>query len=1235
MVRGRATGRLSTILVATAAVVVATGVGAGELARGASPSAKLAPGVKTTHNKSLHQINAGDKDSSRYSASHDGVPAKGNYAFLVRLKTTPTLRAYNQALAGGKSAAKAAARSQLSAVHASQNALISALPSGSRVLYKTSAVMAGVAVYTNVKNLPALQRISNVSAVYPISPKKTTNAYSVPLVKAPQVWESLGDTGQNTTIAIIDTGVDYTHANFGGVGTKAEYDDSKAQLGEPVSAGEFPGTKVIGGYDFAGDAYDANPQDAAYNPTPSPDLWPLDCNGHGSHVAGTAAGYGENADGSTYTGSYNTNTPFNTMRIGPGMAPEASLYAYRVFGCAGSSDLVSAAIDRAADPNQDGDPSDHADVINMSLGSDYGSPQDGDSVLANLASELGINVVVASGNGGDFYDVGGSPGNAVRTIAVANSVDAYSQVDALHVSAPPSIAGDYAAERSIAYDWANNPDLSGTVVKLTDPSNLDGCDPLNSTDAAAVAGNIAFLEWTDDSTVRRCGSAARSANIVAAGAIGGIFADDEESFAAGITGSAVKPMVLAAKSAGDAIRTELNAAHTVTISGTTANGFAQFDTSLNDELNSSSSRGIREAGDVKPDVTGVGTSVFSTASGTGNEGMNDTGTSMATPEVAGLAALVKSHHPDWKPEEVKADIMNTAGQSLFTGPNHTGDTYAPNRVGAGRIDAQAALGNSVLAMDADDPGAVSASFGVVPVTGPTVLHKTIKLVNKSLTSQTYATSYQALTSVPGAAFSVSPSSVTVDPRSTTTVTLTLTIDNTALTKTIDPTMDRSQAGLPREYVADSSGLLFFTPQSGQVLRVPVYSAPRPASTMTQAASLTMPAGATEHALLNLTGTGVNQGSGDTAIQSIVAGFELQAKSGLAPTCGGSIDSACVNFPDERSADLKYVGVASSAPQWASIGANPIADGEAYFAITTQGPWHTAASQQEFDILIDTNADGQPDYVAYNTRLNGLDIMVDNLVDLGTGQVIDTELINDRFGDTDTALFDSDTMVMPVWLEQLAGLATGHSRIRYGIAAFSPYQSAPVDSLGLASDGSVTGSLSFDVLAPGLNVHGGFDGSASPLLFNDLPATSLQVDRRLATYVADRGMGAEVVHFHNGVGAKAQLVTLVNTKVAPSLSLKLSRTSAPLHTALTATVTIPNTAGVPAAGVVTLNGANGARTFSTHATLSVVTSGPDAGKSRVVLHLAPAYRGTWKLFASYPGNAYYKPGFSVVVTLIVT
>ena len=156
-----------------------------------------------------------------------------------------------------------------------------------------------------------------------------------------------------------------------------------------------------------------------------------------------------------------------------------------------------------------------------------------------------------------------------------------------------------------------------------------------------------------------------------------VLGEDQETFSAGITGSADIPVVQVVKSASDAIEAALDASQPVSVSGTDPNSFEQNVPGDDDKLASFSSRGIRNAGDVKPDVSAVGQSVFSAGMGTGDDGLSDSGTSMATPMVAGLSALVRSENSSWNPEQVKADIMNTADQDLFTGSNHSGDTYAP------------------------------------------------------------------------------------------------------------------------------------------------------------------------------------------------------------------------------------------------------------------------------------------------------------------------------------------------------------------------------------------------------------------------------------------------------------------------------------------------------------------------------------------------------------------------------
>src|SRR3954453_10643089 len=479
--KGRSTLRLT--VAATAAVGLVAGMATSTNGAAGAPAAKLAKSVKTS------KLPGSAKPGS---AKPQGLPRKGKFAFLLMLSAKPTSSVYaTTKRSSGTASAKRAARTQLSTVTAAQNRAIAGLPNKSNVLYRTHAALAGVAVVTNVKNYEALRHISGVAAVYPIAAKRASNSYAVPLQGGAAAWEAYGDLGQNATVAVIDTGVDYTHANFGGAGTVDAYEAADATdttAPDPTSYdhAKFNATTLdVDGnpaymYDFAGDDYDANPNSDTYQPVPHPDPNPLDCNGHGSHVAGTAAGYGENADGSTYDGTYDTDTPFESLRIGPGVAPKAHIFAYRVFGCDGSTDVVGEAIDKAMDPNGDGDTSDHADVVNMSLGSDCGYPDHGDSVLTNEASQIaGVTMVVASGNGGDIYDIGGSPGNAVRSIAVANSQDAYSQVDALTVSAPNAIAGDYAPGRSVAYDWANSPDLAGDVARVSDPSNPEGCKPLS------------------------------------------------------------------------------------------------------------------------------------------------------------------------------------------------------------------------------------------------------------------------------------------------------------------------------------------------------------------------------------------------------------------------------------------------------------------------------------------------------------------------------------------------------------------------------------------------------------------------------------------------------------------------------------------------------------------------------------------------------------------------------------
>ena len=247
-----------------------------------------------------------------------------------------------------------------------------------KVLGQTQRATNIVALQVDASQLEALAKDPNVVSIHPVVNYQKALSETVPYIGATAV-QAKGFTGQGVRVGILDSGIDYTHVEFGGAGTagayEAAYGTSPDDTRNTTLDGLFPTSRVDGGFDFVGESWPGD--DGIEDPDPDP----IDFEGHGTHVADIIGG--------TH-----------------GVAPKAQLYALKVCSavdtaCSGVG--LIRAMDWAVDPNGDGSTTDHLDVVNMSLGGDYGESFDDDLSLAvDTASWLGMLTVAAAGNGGDL-----------------------------------------------------------------------------------------------------------------------------------------------------------------------------------------------------------------------------------------------------------------------------------------------------------------------------------------------------------------------------------------------------------------------------------------------------------------------------------------------------------------------------------------------------------------------------------------------------------------------------------------------------------------------------------------------------------------------------------------------------------------------------------------------------------------------------------------------------------------
>jgi hypothetical protein len=287
---------------------------------------------------------------------------------------------------------------------------------GAEIGYRYTRVLNGFSARLTIEAARSLRETRGVALVEPVGIVRRALARSVPLIGAPKTWKQYGVRGKGVTVAVVDTGIDYTHAAFNGPGTRSAYNQNNPDVREQ---GTFPTGKVRRGHDFVGDEYDVLDNDPT-NDVPKPDPDPLDRFGHGTHVASTCCGKG-------VPGGH-----------GRGVAPRAKIHAYKVWGDGGSStaDVLVAAYERTVDPNQDGDLSDRADVLNFSGGVAYGTASSAESLAAQGVVDAGTIFIAAAGNsGGPGYRVG-TPATTPGVLSVAASNKVTDRVVSFSSSGP-------------------------------------------------------------------------------------------------------------------------------------------------------------------------------------------------------------------------------------------------------------------------------------------------------------------------------------------------------------------------------------------------------------------------------------------------------------------------------------------------------------------------------------------------------------------------------------------------------------------------------------------------------------------------------------------------------------------------------------------------------------------------------------------------------------------------------
>ena len=538
----------------------------------------------------------------------------------------------------------------------------------------------GLSLSATSSSISSILRVPGVARVWPVvnmalpdpgpdAGETIDLSTAIQMTGADYVQNTLGFTGKNIKVAVMDTGIDYENPDLGGCFGAA--------------------CRVFTGWDFVGDAYNADSNSLLYSPIPHPDANPDDCNGHGTHVSGIVG-----ANGAV-----------------KGVAPDVRFGAYRVFGCQGSTeaDIMLAAMERAL--------ADHMDVLNMSIGSAFTWPQYPTAVAADrLVTKHGIAVVASIGNSGanGLYSAG-APGLGEKVIGVAAFDNTHATLTYFTASSDAAKIGWVQATGSPAGPTSGTAPLARTGAGAT--TTNDACTGSPTQPAAgSLTGKVALIRRGT------CGFYEKARNAELAGAVGVVLYNNVAGFVnptvAG-TPAVTIPVVATSDTLGLLLNARL-ATGPVTITWTA--NLDKFPSSTGGLISSFSSYGLSPDLALKPDIGAPGGNIYSTLPlEQGGHGVLS-GTSMSSPHVAGAVALLLQALPknvrELNPDGIRGLLQNTADPHLWFGNPTLGFLDNVQRQGAGMLDirgtieAGASVSPAKLALGESQTGPVTRKLTI-------------------------------------------------------------------------------------------------------------------------------------------------------------------------------------------------------------------------------------------------------------------------------------------------------------------------------------------------------------------------------------------------------------------------------------------------------------------------------------------------------------------------------------------